>query len=179
MWNNKEFCVGIQGSLGAQILPDSPSWQRGCRGCSRIHRTGFGKCSIRGSKLRPRRRPSWTSWQALTRGPYLKKSPIGDTSRKFGSYSTLLNTSNGMRPLLLFPGFFCAFCRKLISPKMAKTHFTQAKTHFTKAKTHFTQHQKLVFQGAKLIFQNWNTKIFSVLHVLFAKVTWQVPKSHL
>ena len=32
----------------------------------------------------------------------------------------------------LCQAFFCAICRKLISPKMAKTHFTKAKTHFTR-----------------------------------------------
>ena len=48
--------------------------------------------------------------------------------------------------------FFCAFCRKLISPKKAETHFTEGKTHFTDGKTHFTDGKTHVLKPKNITF---------------------------
>ena len=69
--------------------------------------------------------------------------------------------------------FFCAFCRKLISPKMAETHFTEGKTHFTDGKTHFTNSKTHVLKQKK------NLAFSLVLPHLSSKVTnsFKIPKN--
>ena len=66
-------------------------------------------------------------------------------------------------------GFFCAFCRKLISPKMAKTHFTEGKTHFTEGKTHFTNSKTNVSKPKNLAFSLVLLNLSSIVTQIHSK----------